>query len=645
MGTIFIILLVLISISAGAALVGVFVGEAGPVVRLAAGSVVGLALLAWAGFLGSLALGLNWLSIGLTSLLMLAFLAAAVRVARAGGASGWRERLRGVRFDLFEAVYYGLWAGLLALLFSRVVIEEPDGMHTAPLNNYGDLPFHFSVITSFAYGDNFPPSNPIFAGARFTYPFLVDFLTAFFVRSGAGWSAAFFIGNAVLSLSLVALVRAMAEKLSGSRAAGALAPVLFLFNGGLGFVNFLRELARSDSGFVDFMLRLKGTYTMNAFLSVGPYNLPLRWGNVFTTLLIPQRSMLFGLPFAAMIVALWWRAVNSQDVAGRRRNFLAAGLLAGLLPMLHAHGFFAVMIAVVPMALLFMRREWVYFLAPAGLLSIPQALWLAGSQVRGKLFGLHWGWEAGESNPLLFWAANAGLLILLLLVALNTYRPLDGRRQRFYLPFLLWFIVPNVVLLAPWAWDNIKVLVYWSLVTSAYAAAVLVFIAGPARLTALSILRKTAASALVAALTLSGALDVWRALTPVEKVGIFSLQDERMAASIRSLAAPRAVVLHAPVHNSLVALTGRQSVMGYPGHLWTHGIDAGGREAEIVSIYSGSADAAALLSKYKVGYVLIGPVERSQMYVNEDYFSSRYRLVAEREDNRLYEISDGTGIR
>ena len=31
----------------------------------------------------------------------------------------------------------------------------------------------------------------------------------------------------------------------------------------------------------------------------------------------------------------------------------------------------------------------------------------------------------------------------------------------FYLPFLLFFIVPNVMKLAPWIWDNIKVLFYW----------------------------------------------------------------------------------------------------------------------------------------------------------------------------------------
>ena len=36
-----------------------------------------------------------------------------------------------------------------------------------------------------------------------------------------------------------------------------------------------------------------------------------------------------------------------------------------------------------------------------------------------------------------------------------------GPLLRFYLPFTFCFIVPNLVKLAPWGWDNIKVLFYW----------------------------------------------------------------------------------------------------------------------------------------------------------------------------------------
>ena len=71
------------------------------------------------------------------------------------------------------------------LVFDRALLEKPEGYYTGVLNNYGDLPFHLSVITRFAFGQNYPPEDPTFAGVRFTYPFLTDFVSAMFVRLGA----------------------------------------------------------------------------------------------------------------------------------------------------------------------------------------------------------------------------------------------------------------------------------------------------------------------------------------------------------------------------------------------------------------------------------------------------------------------------
>ena len=79
---------------------------------------------------------------------------------------------------------------------------------------------------------------------------------------------------------------------------------------------------------------------------------------------------------------------------------------------------------------------------------------------------------------------------------------------------------------------------------------------------------------------------------------------------IRAVTPPGSIVLHAPTYNSEVFLAGRRSVLGYPGHTWSQGLDAGTREEDIRAIYAGAPDAAALLSRYGVGYVLVGPRER-----------------------------------
>ena len=83
-------------------------------------------------------------------------------------------------------VFYLVVAILLAMVFGRAVFERPDGIYTGFTNNLGDLPLHLQVINSFVQGQNLPPEDPTFAGVRFAYPFLVDFLAAMLVRVGAG---------------------------------------------------------------------------------------------------------------------------------------------------------------------------------------------------------------------------------------------------------------------------------------------------------------------------------------------------------------------------------------------------------------------------------------------------------------------------
>ena len=107
---------------------------------------------------------------------------------------------------------------------------------------------------------------------------------------------------------------------------------------------------------------------------------------------------------------------------------------------------------------------------------------------------------------------------------------------------------------------------------------------------------------------------------------------------IKQQTPPRATILHAPVHNTPVFLTGRRSLMGYPGHIWTHGLDSGPREAEIKRIYAGAPDAESLLTKYGVDYVVVDPQEHSLMKVNADFFS-RYPEVVNAGEYHLYKIT------
>ena len=145
------------------------------------------------------------------------------------------------------------------------------------------------------------------------------------------------------------------------------------------------------------------------------------------------------------------------------------------------------------------------------------------------------------------------------------------------------------------------------------------------------------AGGLFVVLTLAGALDVFALVTSQGEYQEFDRDGVAFAEMIKQQTPPRATILHAPIHNTPVFLTGRRSLMGYPGHIWTHGIDFGPRETDIKKIYSGSPDAASLLSKYGVDYVVIDPQEHSVLTVNTDFFS-RYPEVVNIGEYHLYKI-------
>ena len=127
------------------------------------------------------------------------------------------------------------------------MIEDESGLSTGLLNNFGDLPFHISVITGFAYGNNFPPEDPTYAGVRFTYPFISDFVSAIFLRCGADLRQSMFIENFLLAVSFVGLLHRWALEMLRDKLAAIITPLLVILNGGLGWV-LLFDQARSNEG-------------------------------------------------------------------------------------------------------------------------------------------------------------------------------------------------------------------------------------------------------------------------------------------------------------------------------------------------------------------------------------------------------------
>lgn len=637
-------ILLMLAVSGGTLLTYLYESQSNIVVRLCSGTVSGLAVMATVGFVLSLLAGFTGVSIAISAAFMLLpWLILASRKHRQQMRHeievSYQQASRRSSFPV-AAFYLGL-ALVLGLIFARNLLEYPDGIYTGVANNLGDLPFHLQVISSFVYGHNFPVEDPTYAGVRFTYPVLADFLTAMMVRLGAAVAGAMWLQGMALALAFIGLLHHWTRTLTKRRVAAIFAPLLVVFSGGLGWWLLMQDLRNNDGGLLSLLANLPRDYTIvNGSI--------FRFGNSVTTLLLPQRSFLFGLPLAVCIFYQWWKSIESSSGSDQasgesapedaqqsatRRRMIAAGICAGLLPLIHTHGFVVVVGAGFCLALLFrsLWRDWLIFFGITIIIALPEVFWLShGSAISASRFiGWQPGWDHGNHSAVWFWFVNTGFFIPLLLAAVFSRKYAVSRQLTlFYAPFCLFFLVPNLLRLSPWIWDNIKLLFYWYVASVPLVAAVL------AQWWEQRASQRWIAAGLLASLTLSGALDVLRAITPNTRFQEFTPDAITMAGVIRSLSPARALVLHAPVYNSPVFITGRRTLLGYPGWIWSRGLDYSQRETDIHTIYSGASDALVLLNNYHVDYVLMGPSER-EFLTNQDFWK-RCPKLAEVGEYQLY---------
>lgn len=679
--------LVLIVIASGTLATYLYDDDAPFAARLCSGACVGIAALGLFGFVFTSLLGLTPFAILLTLLVIVGLPLFFLRTPdrRAFVAEDLRRTSLTIRRALSDparipigyTVFYLVVSLVLWRAFQRAMIETPEGISTGLLNNFGDLPFHLSVITGFSFGNNFPPQDPTYAGVRFTYPFLTDFVSAIFVRCGASLRQSMFIENFIVALSFVGLLHRWALELLRDKLAAVITPLLVLLNGGFGWILLWDQFSqKSDTGLIGTLRNLPPSFTIIP-------NTTWRWGNAVSTLLIPQRGFLLGLPLAVIVFTQWWLSAQKpaeREEDGRTaekgrsgkskgnkrkarknsgrgetlhelsplpsypfslsiRRMIAAGVVAGLLPLVHAHSFVVVMTVGGCIALLQRRwRDWITFALVASIIALPQMWWSTHNSAvnAGKFFELLYGWDHGQENIAWFWFKNTGLFIPLTFAAILWRREgkalVSNRLLQFLSPFALCFIIPNLMKMAPWIWDNIKVLFYWWLAAAPLVALLI------ARLWRGSAAGKVFAASLFLCVTLAGALDVGAIVLRSSEYQIFNAEGIQFAELIKREVPPNALVIHAPVHNHPVFLTGRRSLLGYPGHVWTHGLDYGPRESEIKRVYSGAPNAATLLRGYGVAYAVLGPLERNLMSVNEQFFS-RFQLAGEVGEYRLYKIA------
>jgi len=579
------------------------------------------------GLVGLGALAAAWWLAGGRSLLP-AVLGERARVALDGRKPGavLRTRLAGARRTI------GL-GGLVLLAFLAVrwaqfwiaAVPTVDGdLWAGHVNLWGDWPVHFGIVSAFTDGGMIPPEHPRFSGHPLSYHFLADLTAAAMSRLGMGPAAALSLHSYVGCLLVAVAIFAFARRLTRRTDAAALALLLFVYGGGLGFLAAANRMAASGD--------VLGT------LAAGPWDyhwktdLNYQWVNMFFGFLASQRAFLYGLPLACAIFALLLDAIRR----GSTRRFLAAGLVAGLLPLAHLPTMLALAIVTPVLVVAFPRRGWLVFLVAWGALAAPQVLLQQGGSP-GVLaaFRVLLGWVAGPDPWPWFWLKNMGWFAPLVLVALIARRVVPERSRRLLAAFMAIFVVANLVVFQPWDWDNHKILVYWFLAVVILVAALL----ARAWRRHPSAAVRTLIVGIIVTMVLSGALEDLTALEGKSRYLMLTADQIALAAEVRARTPADAIFVTGMENNDPIAmLTGRRLYVGYPNWLWTEGIPYEARREEALAILRFDAGAPSLIARDGIDFVVIGPYERNTLKADEAAFRARYTALVTVGAYTVYDV-------
>ncbi len=520
------------------------------------------------------------------------------------------------------------------LLHTHVLLPHDDGSLWVGQSTYGDLAMHLGFVESLFRQGKFPPEYSIYPGQLLDYPFLVDAASASLRFFGLSLRMSVIAPSVVMLFCVFYGFWLLADVLTDKLVPTLTAWLLFVFNGGFGFVKFF-------NGEHTFSELMTGFY-------VTPTNLAdedVRWVNVICDMLIPQRTTMAGwcVVLACIFLLILGLKKALEDGSGKR-EFLVLAVTAGTMPMIHTHSFLALGLLSGGWFFAFLGkarkngrlktlvRRYVLYGAVCMVLALPQLLvWTFQAAGTGNLLWLNPGWVHGDMNWLWFWIYNCGVVFCVTLVMMFFLR---GDKARLFWGAAVIFAVANLVAFQPNPYDDNKLLYIWYMLADILACGWLW-----EQLTKVKprVLAASAAALVTVLGTLSGTMSMAR--EAVSEYQLFSREQADAAAFIDEHTAPDSLFLTSTAHTNPVAvLSGRNILCGAGMYLYYHGVNYQQREAQLGLMYAGGEDFERLAQEYGVDYVFISGSETSSYAVNTDYFAANYPLIYDQDGIRIFQI-------
>jgi len=487
-----------------------------------------------------------------------------------------------------------IFAGLEHFLY--LLYYAFHGLKTLHLNNFGDLSLHIQYIRFLAGGAHFWPENPGFAGDLLRYPLGMDIYNALWETLGVPLDSHLFLTGLVMTVAAASML----YRWMGWWGIGA-----FFLNGGL--ANWVS-------------LRTGHLYDLQNALA---------WKSFFLSLWITQRGFLFAIPAGVCVAKMITEAILGERTLGREEKIICATLWASL-AWFHLHTFFILTLMLGIFLVLYRKPRLLLETAvPAVAAGFVFVLFSTKGLARAGVLHLRPGWTAGQENLFRFWLMNLGPWLVFTAVSLwYVFKKPFTRLRWIAVPAFLLFIVFTVVMVAPWDWDNIKVLIWPYL-----------FLAWIAWRTWVRRLPSWAALVIGLLAFVSGAVSVVSSLPGsnpgVELYRASELWDAK--AALADLPAD-AVLAVAPDPNHPAMYWGARVALGYTGHLWSHGIDSAARENRLDRMFRGSEDWRSLARSTGVTHIYWGENEKRKYGAMNPPWQHLLKNISRSQSVQVYDL-------
>lgn len=489
--------------------------------------------------------------------------------------------------------------GYLFIMFLRLVSDGflSEGRVSSG-TIFSDLPFHMSIINSFAIGGNRNkkiPETPFYSGERLSYPIIPDFYSSVLMAcGGASLRVSITVPTMILLAGLLFAIRRLAMQFSRDNYIVELSVVFFIFASGTGWRYYFYEDARRNPNVNLVHCFFHDTFTF--------------WIHSLIHFLLPQRSALFSMIPAILCISIF--NCIAKNPSKEIKSALLAGIFMGALPMISAHSYigigeYALFICALTFPYFDFKKwketiiAWCCFGIPAILLSLPQIIYL-NPKNRKNFFSIEAIHKETDNSIFGFftvWWGSLGAFVLIAIVFV--YLTNTPQQNQMYLPSIGVWIVSNLIRYQPGAMDNTKVFYAgWYTLACCTVAQFFISVWTKSR----NVIIKVFLVLIFIGFSFSSFICIYKSIA--YPFTMFGHDDMNFGKWVIRYTDPNSVFLSSAFHsNPAMSYGGRLVTMGYGGWIGSHGLDYGKRDNFIKHLVSNDLENVTSFESNGIKYI------------------------------------------